>query len=39
MGFGRTDGLQKAGKAGAAIIANRIVKFGADDDHIVQASG
>lgn len=39
MGLGKTEGMQKAFKAGAAVGANRIVKFDADDDHVIQATG
>lgn len=38
MGAGRTDGLIKGFKAGAAIAAHRFVKFGADDNTVVQAA-
>jgi hypothetical protein len=39
MGAGRTDGLIKTFKAAAAIAAHRFVKFGADDNSVVQAAG
>lgn len=32
------EGITKTYKAGAAITKYRIVKFGADDDHVVQAA-
>lgn len=35
---GRTDGLIKTFRAGAAIAAFRIIKFGAADDQALQAS-
>lgn len=38
MGAGRTDGLIKNFKAGAAIAAFRFLKFGADDNTVVQAA-
>ncbi len=34
----RNEGLQKTLLAGAAILKNRIVKFGADDKHVIQGA-
>lgn len=38
MGLGKTSGMEKGFKAGAAILANLIVKLGADDDHVIQSA-
>ncbi|MFQ5765417.1 MAG: DUF2190 domain-containing protein [Rhodospirillales bacterium] len=38
MGMGPNPTFEKASKAGAAIAAFRILKFGADDDHLIQSA-
>ena len=35
MSMGATSGIEKASRAGAAVAIHRIVKLGADDDHVL----